>query len=78
MTNTTQRFPRPWTVTRTAGGYSILDANNRAVAFVYFVEGFREAVSGQPLSTNEQRQVAEALLAVAGQQAQLTEQRLPA
>jgi hypothetical protein len=76
MPNTAHSFPKPWTVTRTAGGYSILDANNRAVAFVYFVEGFREAVHGKPLSALEQDQVAEALLAVSGSQAQLIEQSL--
>jgi hypothetical protein len=64
MRESASSFPRPWTVTRTAGGYSIIDANNRAVAFVYFVEGFRDAVSGQPLSGNEGRQVADALSAV--------------
>ena len=64
MRESVSSFPRPWTVTRTAGGYSIIDANNRAVAFVYFVEGFRDAVSGQPLSANEGRQVADALSAV--------------
>jgi hypothetical protein len=78
MPSTAQQFPKPWTVTRTAGGYSILDAHNRAVAFVYFVEGFREAVSGQALSANEHRQVAEALMAVAGSQAHMVEQCLPA
>ena len=64
MRESVNSFPRPWTVTRTAGGYSIIDANNRAVAFVYFVEGFRDAVSGQPLSSNEGRQVADDLSAV--------------
>jgi hypothetical protein len=78
MTNTAHSFPKPWTVTRTAGGYSILDANSRAVAFVYFVEGFRDAVNGQPLSTREQQQVADALLAVSGSQGQLIEQSLRA
>jgi hypothetical protein len=78
MPNTAQSFPKPWTVTRTAGGYSVLDANSRAVAFVYFVEGFREAVNGQPLSAREQQQVAEALLAVSGSQGHLIEQSLQA
>jgi hypothetical protein len=78
MTNTAHSFPKPWTVTRTASGYSILDANSRAVAFVYFVEGFREAVSGHSLSAREQQQVAEALLAVSGPQGQLIEQSLRA
>jgi hypothetical protein len=45
----------------TAGGYSIRDATDRAVAFVYFVEGFRELTSGKPLSPDEGRQVAEAI-----------------
>jgi hypothetical protein len=78
MPNAAHSFPKPWTVTRTAGGYSILDANSRAVAFVYFVEGFREAVSGQPLSTREQQQVTDALLAVSESRAQLIEQSLRA
>jgi uncharacterized protein YjeT (DUF2065 family) len=46
---------------RTAGGYSIRDARDRALAFVYFVEGFREATSGQSLSPEEAKQVAEAI-----------------
>jgi len=78
MPNAPHSSPKPWTVTRTAGGYSIVDANNRAVAFVYFVEGFREAVNGQPLSTHEQQHVAEALLAVSGSRGQLIEQSLRA
>jgi hypothetical protein len=64
MPESAHKFPLPWTVTRSAGGYSILDANNRAVAFVYFVEGFRDAVSGQSLSTDEGRHVVDALSAV--------------
>jgi hypothetical protein len=64
MPESAHKFPRPWIVTRSAGGYSILDANNRAVAFVYFVEGFRDAFSGQSLSADEGRHVAEALSAV--------------
>jgi len=43
------------------GGYSVRDANDRAVAYVYFAEGFREATSGQPLSPDEGKQVAEAI-----------------
>jgi uncharacterized protein YjeT (DUF2065 family) len=46
---------------RTAGGYSIRDATRRAVAFVYFVEGFREPNSGKPLSPEEGKQIAEAI-----------------
>lgn len=46
---------------RTAGGYSIRDAAGRAVAFVYFVEGFRDKAGGEPLSPEEGRTVAEAI-----------------
>jgi hypothetical protein len=69
MADSAHPFPKPWTVTRTAGGYSILDADNRAVAFVYFVEEVREAARGQPLSSSEGRWVAEAISAVGGAQA---------
>ena len=61
MENSHRPFPGPWTVMLTAGGYSIRDATDRAVAFVYFVEGFRELTSGKPLSPDEGRQVAEAI-----------------
>lgn len=69
MPDSAHPFPRPWTVARTAGGYSILDADNRAVAFVYFVENVREAASDQPLTPSEGRWIAEAISAVGGAQA---------
>jgi hypothetical protein len=71
MPDSARPFPRSWTVTRTAGGYSILDADHRAVAFFYFVENVREAASDQPLSPNEGRRVAEAISAVGGSSADL-------
>jgi len=49
---------------RTAGGYSIRDANKRVVALVYFVEGFRAADSSRPLSPDEALQIAQALCRV--------------
>jgi hypothetical protein len=62
MVTTAHRpFPGPWTVMRTVGGYSVRDATDRAVAFVYFVEGYREGTSGQPLSPDEGKLVAEAI-----------------
>jgi hypothetical protein len=30
-----RRFPPPWTVARTAGGWSIIDATGQAVAYTY-------------------------------------------
>jgi hypothetical protein len=59
-TTASTSFPAPWTVARTAGGYAILDADKRAVAFVYFVNDFR-VTRDQPLTSNEGRQVAAAM-----------------
>jgi hypothetical protein len=54
------RFPAPWTVARSAGGYAILDADQRAVAFVYFVNDTR-ATSNQPVTSQEGQQVVAAM-----------------
>ena len=53
-------FPAPWTVARSAGGYAILDADKRAVAFVYFVNDIRSS-SDHPITSNEGQQVAAAI-----------------
>jgi hypothetical protein len=31
----TRRFPAPWTVEKTPGGFKVLDANGQALAYVY-------------------------------------------
>jgi hypothetical protein len=31
----TRRFPTPWTVEKTPGGFKVLDANGQALAYVY-------------------------------------------
>jgi hypothetical protein len=55
-----RRFPPPWAVERTAGGWSIRDANGIAVAFVYCVDGFQLENVGtyQPLTLDEGRRIA--------------------
>jgi hypothetical protein len=30
-----RRFPAPWTVEKTPGGYKVLDANGQSLAYVY-------------------------------------------
>jgi hypothetical protein len=31
----TRRFPAPWTVEKTPGGFKVLDANGHSLAYVY-------------------------------------------
>jgi|SRR5215475_6981622 len=59
------RFPTPWTVARSAGGYAILDADQRAVAFVYFVNDIR-ATSDQPVPSQVTSQEGQQVVAAMG------------
>jgi uncharacterized protein with GYD domain len=40
---TSRRFPAPWQVEQTPGGYKVLDANGQALAYVYA----REIIGGK-------------------------------
>ena len=39
------RFPPPWTVEQTPGGFKVLDANGQALVYVYARETSHDAVS---------------------------------
>ena len=54
----TRRFPPPWRVRRTAGGYCVDTANGITVAYVYFAEGFRRHFDGRALTDDEARRIA--------------------
>jgi len=41
---TSRRFPPPWHVEQTPGGFKVLDANSRALVYVYARETCNEAV----------------------------------
>ena len=56
--NETRRFPPPWRVRRTAGGYCVDTANGITVAYIYFVEGFRRHFDGRALTDDEARRIA--------------------
>ena len=54
-----RRFPPPWRVDRTAGGWAVRDATGVTVAFVYCVDGFQlENVGTYKLTLDEGRRIA--------------------
>ena len=60
--NTIRRFPSPWTVRRTAGGFAVDTTDGPTVAFVYFVEGWEMQMAGRaPLTEDEARRIAKAI-----------------
>ena len=52
------RFPGPWRIRRTAGGYCVDTATGITVAYVYFAEGFRRHFDGRALTDEEARWMA--------------------
>jgi hypothetical protein len=51
----TRRFPAPWTVERTPGGFKVLDANGQSLAYVYAGD---KSVLTDALTEDEARQIA--------------------
>ncbi len=52
-----RRFPAPWRVERTPGGYRVLDASGQSICNIYG-EDRRKGVADTSLSVNEARRIA--------------------
>jgi hypothetical protein len=55
---TSRRFPGPWTVEQTPGGFKVLDANGQAIAYVCARETSNEANIASVLTMDEARRIA--------------------
>jgi hypothetical protein len=53
-----RRFPPPWTVEETPGGFKVLDATGQAVVYVYARETSNEANIAGVLTFDEARRIA--------------------
>ena len=51
-----RRFPPPWTAERIEGGFKVVDANGRALAYVYCREG--DHLEAKVLTEDEARRIA--------------------
>jgi hypothetical protein len=54
----TRRFPPPWTVEQTPGGYKVLDTNGQPLAYVYGRETRADADIAHVLTMDEARRIA--------------------
>ena len=54
----TRRFPGPWTVEQTPGGFKVLDASGQALAYVYARDNDSDAQIAKVLATDEARRIA--------------------
>ena len=52
---TSRRFPAPWQVEQTPGGYKVLDANGQALAYVYARETKQQVEIAKVLTFDEAR-----------------------
>jgi hypothetical protein len=52
-----RRFPAPWTIERTAGGWCVRDAAGQTLAYVYG-ENTPQGVGSQALTVDEARRIA--------------------
>jgi hypothetical protein len=53
-----RRFPAPWTVEQTPGGFKVLDATGQSLAYVYGRETKADADTARVLTTDEVRRIA--------------------
>ena len=53
-----RRFPPPWQVEQTPGGFKVLDANGQALVYVYARETSNEANIAGVLTFDEARRIA--------------------
>jgi hypothetical protein len=53
-----RRFPPPWQVEQTPGGFKVLDASSQAVAYVYAHETRKQADIAKVLTFDEARRIA--------------------
>lgn len=64
MTEDRRRFPAPWTVEETPGGFAVVDANGVRVARVYFrddLHAYRFGQFREHLTSDEARRIARAI-----------------
>jgi len=54
----TRRFPPPWQVEQTPGGFKVLDVNGQALAYLYARETSNEANIAGVLIFDEARRIA--------------------
>ena len=55
---TSRRFPAPWQVEQTPGGFKVLDANGQALVYVYARETDQQADIAGVLTFDEARRIA--------------------
>jgi hypothetical protein len=55
---TERRFPPPWTIEKIAGGFKVLDANGKSLAYVYWRETKDAADIAKVLTLDEARRIA--------------------
>ena len=55
---TSRRFPSPWQVEQTPGGFKVLDATGQALVYVYARETSNEANIAGVLTFDEARRIA--------------------
>lgn len=53
MTEKRRRFPAPWAVEQTPGGFRVIDANGVRVAYVYARDDLAQMVRGHEYLTTE-------------------------
>jgi hypothetical protein len=59
-------FPAPWRADKTAGGYVVRDANNQALAYIYFRANEAEARQFSELTYDEARRLAAVFASLPG------------
>jgi hypothetical protein len=55
---TSRRFPAPWRVQQTPGGFEVLDASGQALAYIYARQTKAEADIAKVLTFDEARRIA--------------------
>jgi hypothetical protein len=55
---TSRRFPPPWRVQQTEGGFKVLDASGQALAYIYGRETLQAAQHAKVLTFDEARRIA--------------------
>jgi len=55
---TSRRFPPPWQIQQTPGGFKVLDANRQALVYVYARETDEQANLAGVLTFDEARRIA--------------------
>ena len=55
---TERRFTAPWSVVEIAGGFKVVDANGRSLAYVYSRDDLAVKANSDVLTTDEARRIA--------------------